>query len=59
MWNRKDSSPSILSESLSPHDVRDFTVIHFRMTRWMLAMIAIAPTGNSRRGRSTEMSVRQ
>lgn len=27
VWNREDSSPSILGESLSPLDVRDFTVI--------------------------------
>ena len=58
MWNRENSSLSILSESLSPHDVRDFTVIRIRMPRWLPALNAIAPTGNSRRGRSTEMSVR-
>lgn len=45
MWNRENSSLSLLSESLSPHDVRDFTVIRIRMTRWLLALIAIAPTG--------------
>jgi hypothetical protein len=57
VWNREDSSPSILGESLSPHDVRDFTVIRIRMPRWLPALIAIAPTGNSRRVRSTDAVV--